>query len=156
MANKTPAEVLLQRGRIGRFLSVGVLGALVETVVVAVLTVFFGVGALVAKAGGAEISITMMFFVNDRWTFAEDGDDSIIPTIRRWGRSHTVRVVGLSVAFSVLYALTALTSISIGFAGIELWPTLANGIGIVCGMVVNYVAESVFTWDILSETSSDI
>jgi len=61
-------------------------------------------------------------------------------------RSHLVRAVGLGVGFAVLYVLTSVVEFSLPVAGLELWPTVANVIGIGVGMVFNYVAESLFTW----------
>ena len=151
-----PLELLQDRlralaaaGRIGRFVSVGVAGATLETVVVALLT--SGVLArtappLLAKAVGAEASITLMFLVNDRWTFAGAGEAGFVSRCRRYGRSHLVRVGGLSVAFVTLFALTTWTDITVLVGGADLWPTVANALAIGAGMTLNYVAESLVTW----------
>ena len=151
-----PLELLQDRlralaaaGRIGRFVSVGVAGATLETVVVALLT--SGVLArtappLLAKAVGAEASITLMFLVNDRWTFAGAGEAGFVSRCRRYGRSHLVRVGGLSVAFVTLFALTTWTDITVLVGGADLWPTVANAVAIGAGMTLNYVAESLVTW----------
>jgi putative flippase GtrA len=42
--------------------------------------------------------------------------------------------------------LTSWTDVALVVAGVNLWPTLANGVGIGVGMTLNYVAESLFTW----------
>jgi putative flippase GtrA len=144
-----PFEALVSGVRIGQFVSVGAVGATAETIVVAALTTgLLGVSVLplAAKAVGAELSITLMFLVNDAWTFAEEGAAGRDSLVRRWLRSHLVRLGGLAVGFSVLFALTELTTVSVVLFGADVWPTLANGIGIGCGMVLNYVFESVFTW----------
>lgn len=146
MATNSTSKALLERTRIGQFVSVGAVGATIETTLVAVLTAFVGVGPLVAKAVGAEASVSAMFVVNDRWTFADAGAGGATAFARRWGKSHLVRAVGLSVAFAVLYVLTGVIDVSVPVWGIELWPTVANIIGIGVGMVVNYIAESLFTW----------
>jgi putative flippase GtrA len=135
--------------RIGRFVSVGVAGATLETVIVALLT--SGVLALTApplaaKAVGAEASITLMFLLNDRWTFADEGEGDIASLLGRYGKSHLVRLGGLSVAFAALFVLTSLTDVRLLVAGADLWPTVANGIAIGVGMTLNYVAESLLTW----------
>ena len=135
--------------RIGRFVSVGVAGATLETVIVALLT--SGVLAttappLAAKAVGAEASITLMFLLNDRWTFADEGEGGVVSLLRRYGKSHLVRLGGLSVAFVTLYVLTSLTGLSLVVRGADLWPTVANAIAIGVGMTLNYVAESLVTW----------
>ncbi|MFC7131170.1 GtrA family protein [Haloferax chudinovii] len=148
MATDSKLNALVHRARIGQFVSVGVVGATIETLIVAILTAFLGVGPLVAKAIGAETSISTMFVVNDRWTFAGEGDVGITAFVRRWGKSHLVRVVGLSVAFGVLYILTSIVNFELPIADVNLWPTAANIMGIGAGMIINYVAESLFTWDV--------
>jgi len=132
--------------RIGQFLSVGVVGATLETAVVALLTTTVGAGALAAKAVGAELSISTMFLLNDRFTFGGEGAAGIAAVVGRWARSHLVRIGGLAVAFATLYLLTTHTEITLFVAGRDLWPTVANLVGIGVGLVLNYVAESLFTW----------
>ncbi|MFO7834892.1 MAG: GtrA family protein [Halohasta sp.] len=146
MATESPLSALVHRARIGKFVSVGALGATIETIVVAVLTTAAGIDPLAAKAVGAELSISTMFVVNDQWTFADDGEGGVAAFGRRWGRSHLVRLVGLAVGFAVLFVLTSRLRFSLPVAGADLWPTVANGIGILVGMGFNYVAESLFTW----------
>ena len=55
MATKSPLSALAHRVRIGKFVSVGALGATIETAIVALLTTTAGVGPLAAKAVGAEL-----------------------------------------------------------------------------------------------------
>ena len=148
MATDSRVAALAHRARIGKFVSVGALGAGIETVIVALLTTLAGVGPLAAKAVGAEASITTMFVVNDRWTFAEEGGAGALAVARRWVKSHLVRAVGLVVAFAVLWLLTSVVAFELLVLGVDLWPTVANGVGIAVGMVINYVAESLFTWRI--------
>ena len=143
------ARALVAAERIGQFVSVGVAGATLETVIVALLT--SGVLAttlppLAAKAVGAEASITLMFLLNDRWTFADEGEGGLASLLRRYGKSHLVRLGGLSVAFAALFVLTSLTDVSLVVGSADLWPTVANGIAIGVGMALNYVAESLLTW----------
>ena len=135
--------------RIGQFVSVGVAGATVETVIVALLTAGLAAPPLAAKALGAETSISLMFLLNDRYTFADEGEVGLAAVGRRWGRSHLVRLGGLTVAFVVLWLLTARTDVRLVIAGADFWPTVANVVGIGVGMVLNYVAESLFTWRVL-------
>lgn len=144
------ADVLLERARIGQFVSVGVVGAVVETIIVLVLTAGFSVTAVPAKVVGAEASITTMFLVNDNWTFSGEGRPGLLRTGRRWVKSHLVRTVGILIAFGVLYLLTSHTDVTLVVEGYRLWPTVANLIGIACGLFVNYLFESVFTWRVLS------
>ncbi|WP_254823202.1 GtrA family protein [Haloglomus halophilum] len=145
-------RALASAGRIGQFVSVGVAGASLETVIVALLTGGFVVEAvlagqpLVAKAVGAEASITLMFLLNDNWTFADHGGAGPVALVRRWVKSHLVRSVGLAVAFATLFVLTSWTDVTLVVAGGDVWPTLANAIGIGVGLTINYVAESLVTW----------
>jgi putative flippase GtrA len=134
--------------RFGQFVSVGAVGATVESIILAILTAGFGVVPQIAKVVGAEASITLMFLLNEQWTFSEAGAAGIVPFVRRLLRSHFVRLGGLVVGFAVLTLLTDYTSIQLLIAGADFWPTVANGIGIGCGMVLNYLAESLFTWRI--------
>jgi putative flippase GtrA len=140
----SPLSALASRVRIGQFVSVGVAGATLETVLVAALTAGYGAAPLAAKAVGAEASISLMFLLNDRVTFAEEGGEGGI--VRRFARSHAVRLGGLAVGFAVLTLLTEFTDVRLVVAGADLWPTVANGVGIGLGMVLNYLAESLFTW----------
>ncbi|GAB3319254.1 GtrA family protein [Haloplanus rallus] len=139
-------EELYSGIRFGQFASVGAVGATAETVVVAVLTAGYGVLPQLAKAVGAEVSITLMFLINDRWTFAEAGAAGWLPRGRRYLKSHLVRAGGLFVGFAVLTALTSWTDVTLVVAGADLWPTVANAIGIGCGMLLNYLTEGLFTW----------
>ncbi|TSD15646.1 GtrA family protein [Haloglomus irregulare] len=145
-------RALASAGRIGQFVSVGVAGASVETVLVALLTAGFVLDPpfagrpLLAKAVGAEASITLMFLLNDSWTFADHGGAGPAALVRRWVTSHLVRSVGLAVAFGTLFVLTSWTDVRLVVAGGNVWPTIANGIGIGVGLSINYVAESLVTW----------
>jgi putative flippase GtrA len=145
-------RALASAGRIGQFVSVGVAGASLETVLVALLTGGFVVDPLLAgrplaaKAVGAEASITLMFLLNDNWTFADHGGAGPLALVRRWVKSHLVRSVGLAVAFATLFVLTSWTDIRLVVAGGDIWPTVANAVGIGVGLSINYVAESLVTW----------
>lgn len=141
-------RALSSRTRIGQFVSVGAAGFAAETAIVLVLTTVFGVFAQGAKAVGAEVSITLMFVLNERWTFSEAGATGSGPFLRRLFKSHLVRLGGLVVGFTVLTLLVDFTSIRLMVAGADLWPTVANGIGIGCGLTLNYLTESLFTWRI--------
>jgi putative flippase GtrA len=140
---------LLSGVRFTRFASVGAAGAFVETVIVALLTTAVATPPLAAKAVGAEASISLMFLLNDRYTFEEEGAAGTAALVRRWARSHLVRIGGLAVAFATLWLLTARTDVAVLVAGRDLWPTIANVVGIGVGLTLNYVAESVFTWRVL-------
>jgi putative flippase GtrA len=137
---------LLSTVRFGKFASVGAAGAALETAIVTVLTVIFGIYGLFAKAVGAEASISLMFLLNEHWTFAEEGPEDRRSLLARYLRSHLVRAGGLALAFLVLAALLELTDVALLVAGRDFWPPVANLLSIGVAMSVNYVAESLFTW----------
>jgi putative flippase GtrA len=155
MSDELAIGPLLSRVRFGQFVSVGVAGASLETLVVALLTAGIvadlTVAPLAAKAVGAEASISLMFLINDRWTFATEGERGLRSLLQRYAKSHAVRLLGLTVAFGTLFLLTARTDVRLVLAGANLWPTVANAVGIGAGMVVNYVFESLFTWRVHDE-----
>ncbi|WP_255150483.1 GtrA family protein [Halorarius halobius] len=139
-------RALARVDRIGQFVSVGVAGASLETAIVFLLTGLWTLQPLPAKAVGAEASITLMFLLNDQWTFADEGEAGLVSLGRRYLKSHVVRLGGLAVAFATLYVLTSWTDVRLVVAGANLWPTVANVVGIGVGMTLNYVAESLLTW----------
>ena len=138
-------DALLSGTRIGQFLSVGVAGASLETTVLFLLDPVLGLPFLVAKAVGAEASITLMFLLNDNWTFDTASDASVV---RRWLRSNSVRVVGVGIAAGIGQALVTFADPGVVVAGFDIWAPVANLAGIGVAMIVNYVAESLFTWRI--------
>jgi putative flippase GtrA len=143
MITKSKINQLVQLTRISQFVSVGVTGAIIESVVIAILTIGIGSSPLVAKVIGAELSISTMFIINDKWTFATEGGVGYFSQIIRWVKSHFVRIGGLTVSFTVLYILINLTEYSIIIFEADFWPVVANMIGIGVGLVLNYIAESI-------------
>ena len=139
-------EKLLSATRFGKFISVGASGAMVETTIVTLLTVLFGVYGLFAKAIGVEASITFMFLINEHWTFTEAGDPGRRSFLGRYLRSHLVRSGGITVAFLVYAALLHLVDVSIMIGGSDFWPAIANVFSIGVAFPLNYVAEGLFTW----------
>ncbi|MFB6174267.1 MAG: GtrA family protein [Halobacteriales archaeon] len=131
--------------RFGQFLSVGVAGAVLDTATVVVLTTEFGLYRGVSKLIGAELAILLMFAINERWTFADEGASGTLPLLRRVLTSNLVRAGGVAVA-TVVFVLVSGLDVTLPVGGERLWLALANGIGIGAGFVVNYVAESLFTW----------
>lgn len=123
--------------RFGQFVSVGATGAIVDNIALAGFVEFGGLDPLVAKIIAAEIAIVVMFTINERWTFANFGAVGIIPLIWRFLRSNVVRIGGVAVA---------LVTLAILHTGLGIWYLAANIIGIGIGFVVNYCAESLFTW----------
>ncbi|WP_135819869.1 GtrA family protein [Halostella litorea] len=131
--------------RFGQFASVGAVGAVCDNAVLGVL-LQFGVGPELAKLAGAETAIVVMFLINERWTFADEGAPGAGPLLRRFLTSNLVRAGGVLVATAVFSQVYRNFDVTIGLFGVDLWFLAANLVGIAAGMVVNYVAESLFTW----------
>ena len=131
-------RALLSPVRFTQFLSVGIVGLLVDNVSLVVLVQSTDLAPHVAAFPSKELSITVMFLLNERWTFAEtENGDSRLGV--RFLKSNLVRSVGAAVGIGVLYLLTQ-------FLGI--WYVAANVAGVGVGFLFNYVLESLFTWGI--------
>jgi putative flippase GtrA len=132
--------------RFGQFVSIGVLGAICENIVLLGLVEALAVTPEIAKLVGAETSIIVMFAANERWTFADEGKSGLRWLVRRFLTSNLVRAGGVVVGTAVFSALIRWTDITLLLAGIDFWLLGANAIGLAAALLVNYVAESLFTW----------
>jgi putative flippase GtrA len=150
----TALDALRSRVRFGKFVSVGVVGAVCDTTVLVVLTEVFGVLPELATLAGIETAILVMFAINERWTFAEQGRVGTRSLLRRALRSHGVRAAGSTTQFLVFVAVYRGLAVPLTVAGLDLWLLVAKGGGIGVGMVVNYVFESLFTWQVHAEEST--
>jgi putative flippase GtrA len=133
--------------RFGRFVSVGAVGALCDNAVLLALATV-GVMPELAKFAGIETAILVMFALNERWTFAGAGASGLVPTVRRLATSNVVRVGGIAVQLVVFSTVYRRLHVDLTALGLDLWLLVASAAGIGCGMVVNYVTESLFTWRI--------
>lgn len=138
--------VLFSSVRFGQFVSVGAIGAVGDNTVLALFTLGFGVPELWAKAAGIETAILLMFLLNDRWTFADVGASGSGSFASRLLKSHLVRSGGVTVQLLVYWFLTQYLTITLLVADTELWFLAASPISIGVAMSVNYVFETLFTW----------
>ncbi|ELZ58743.1 MULTISPECIES: GtrA family protein [unclassified Haloferax] len=145
-------SALVSGTRFGKFASVGAVGAVFDLSLSSLLIVFFGVANELAKLAGAELAIVVMFVINDRWTFAGAGSDLLAAKVRRFVKSNLVRSGGLLVQVLVVRALGEVP-LSIPVAGIDLWELIPLPLAIGASMLLNYVAESLFTWRIATRSS---
>jgi putative flippase GtrA len=141
-------EALVSGVRFGQFLSVGVVGAVSDNTVLAVLRLGFGVPELWAKAAGIETAILVMFLVNEHWTFSGDGESGTVPFLTRLGKSHLVRSGGVTVQLVVYWLLTTKLTIELVIGGVDLWFLAASPIAIAAALSINYIFESLFTWQV--------
>lgn len=130
-------DALASGVRFGQFISVGITGALVETVLITILTGPASVALLPAKLVSTEISILLMFFINDRWTFSRQGKTELVSLLKRILKSNFIRIGGVAVATTVLLVLSKQFGLLV---------PVANIIGIGAGFLVNFVFESLVTW----------
>jgi len=144
----TSLGALASRLRFGKFVSVGVVGAVCDTAVLLFLVEVVGLLEEVAVLIGIETAILVMFLINDSWTFAGEGSTDRRSWLGRLVRSHAVRSGGSLTQFVVFVTLYRLFFVSLQIFGIDAWLLVAKGSGIVVGMLVNYVFESLFTWQV--------
>lgn len=144
-------DTLVSPSRFGQFISVGAAGAVVDLTVSSALTITGVAPPEWAKVGGAECAIVLMFLINDRWTFTDYGTPGVGPTLRRLLRSNLVRSVGLVVQFVVVKGLTQL-DFTITLGQMNIWALVTMPIAIGCAVLVNYVAESLLTWQVQTDT----
>jgi putative flippase GtrA len=143
------SDELLSGKRFGQFVSVGAVGAVFDLTVSTVLTLWVGVLAEVAKLVGAEVAIIVMFLLNDRWTFANEGASGFFPSLRRLLKSNLVRSGGLALQFLIVRVLRQM-DVSVVVAGFDFWQVIPLPLAILASMLVNYVAESLLTWRVTS------
>ena len=140
-------RALAHAGRLGQFISVGVVGTVCDNIVSIYLNEL-GVFPELAVALGIETAIVVMFLINDRWTFAEEGGDTLRDYGRRFATSHLVRTGGILVQLAVFSAIYRLFFTELSLFGLDGWFVVAKVSGVVLGGVVNYVAESLLTWKV--------
>ncbi|WP_248908564.1 GtrA family protein [Halocatena marina] len=131
--------------RFGQFASVGVVGAICDNLVLA-LGLSFEMTPELAKIAGAETAIIVMFWINEHWTFGEEGKEGIRPLIRRLLTSNVVRLGGVLVATVIFSVVYRQIDVRISLVDWDVWFLVANGCGIIAGLVVNYILESTVTW----------
>jgi putative flippase GtrA len=122
--------------RMGQFVSVGVIGALVDSVVLIGLVEGLSLAPTVAKVGSWEAAVVVIFALNERWTFSEWGQAGLRSLGRRFLTSNVIRVGGFLVTVAVLGVLV----------DFGVWYVLANVLGIGAGFVLNYAFETLLTW----------
>jgi putative flippase GtrA len=140
-------DALLSGRRFGKFASVGVVGAVFDVTTATALREL-GVFPELAVFVGIEVAIVVMFLLNDNWTFAEEGAAGVGAAARRLLRSNLVRAGGILVQLATFGFLFRVVALELQVAGVDGWFVLSKVAGIGAGMVVNYVAESVVTWQV--------
>ncbi|WP_142859692.1 GtrA family protein [Salinigranum halophilum] len=140
-------DSLLSGRRFGKFASVGVVGAVFDVTTATVLREV-GVFPELAVFIGIEVAIVVMFLLNDKWTFAEQGAAGLGAAFRRLARSNLVRIGGILVQLATFGFFFRVVALELTVAGIDGWFVVSKVAGIGTGMLVNYVAESLVTWQV--------
>ena len=147
-------DELVSGTRFGKFVSVGVIGAISDNAVLALLGLGLGVPEMLAKAAGIETAILVMFLVNEHWTFASAGRPGRVPFLRRLTKSHLVRSGGVAIQLVIYWYLTQRLTVTLEVFGVDLWFLAASPIAIGVAMFANYVFESLFTWRVHDDTAT--
>ncbi|GAA0249514.1 GtrA family protein [Haladaptatus pallidirubidus] len=153
-------EAVISIVHFGQFLSVGAVGTVCDNIVLLLLSET-GIAAalaatlkisdsslIVAKIVSIETAIVVMFLLNEHWTFGDEGAAGTSALFHRLGKSHIVRTGGVAVQLIVFTTVYRVFNVTLSLMGIDLWLLIANGCGIVIGMIINYISESLFTWRI--------
>ncbi|PSQ42211.1 hypothetical protein BRD17_09180 [Halobacteriales archaeon SW_7_68_16] len=130
---------LLSRTRFGKFASVGAIGAVFDNATLVALTETGLFDPSIGVFVSAEVAIVVMFVLNDRYTFAEEGEDGVRSVARRFLTSNVVRAGGTLVGIAVFQLLLFVVTV-------PFWYLAANVTRIGVGFVVNYVTENLLTW----------
>ncbi|PSH01397.1 MAG: GtrA family protein [Nanohaloarchaea archaeon QH_8_44_6] len=134
MGYQNRIKELLNLERISKFTFIGFIGLLVDNGVIFLLEQNTEMMIEVAKLISAELSIILMFLLNEKWTFNTQKDG-----LWRFLKSNLVRSGGVIVALVVLKVLYDLFGTPV---------IIANTAGIIAGFGFNYVFESLYTWKI--------
>jgi putative flippase GtrA len=140
-------DELAHARRIRRFVSIGAVGFCFDVATATALSEF-GLFPELAALIGIEISVVIMFLLNDNITFATEGLAGIIPTFRRLLKSNLVRIGGITVQLLVFSGFYRGINVTFIVASVDAWFIVSKVAGVGVGMIVNYVAESLFTWRI--------
>jgi putative flippase GtrA len=144
-------DALVSGVRFGQFVSVGAIGAVFDVTTLVLLTELAGVPAAYANVASIETAILVMFAVNEHWTFADEGGGGARSLGRRLVRSHVVRAGGSTLQYVLLVAVYYRVAVNLTVAGVDLWLVAVKGGAIAVAMLVNYVFESLFTWQVHRE-----
>jgi len=141
-------EALISGVRFGQFVSVGAVGAAFDVTTLLLLTELAGLPAAVANVLSIETAILVMFTVNEHWTFADEGGDDGRSLAGRLVRSHVVRAGGSTLQYLLFVGVFYSFAVDLTLAGLDLWLVAVKGGAIAVAMLVNYVLESIFTWQV--------
>ncbi len=129
-------NIRLEFARFLKFAVVGIVGVVVNTVALYLLTTFvFGERLYLAAAAiSLELSILNNFYLNEYWTFR---DKAAAGVSQRLVKFHGSRLLGAATTLLVLYFLTDL---------LHIYYLLSNLVGVGAGTLVNYLTSRFWVW----------
>jgi putative flippase GtrA len=129
LSNKTLVQFFI-------FGLVGTSGALINTLILYVLTVFGGLHYLVAAAIATQVAIISNFIGNNVFTFKHEPQTK--PLAKRFITFQAVSMIGLVLTLTMLWGLTN----AFGMEYLLVW----NLVAIVFTFIVNFTLNKAFTW----------
>jgi dolichol-phosphate mannosyltransferase len=129
--------IRLEFARFLKFAVVGIVGVVVNTVALYLLTTFvFGERLYLAAAAiSLELSILNNFYLNEYWTFRDKTAAGGVS--QRLVKFHGSRLLGAATTLLVLYFLTDL---------LHIYYLLSNLVGVGAGTLVNYLTSRFWVW----------
>lgn len=124
-------------GRFLKFALVGVLGLVVNTAFLYLLTTYvFGEALYMLSAAiSLELSILNNFYFNERWTFRDRSFSDAL--FGRLVKFHVSRILGAVTTLTALYLLTE---------HLKIYYLLSNIVGVGFGTLVNYLTSRFWVW----------
>ena len=122
--------------RFSKFILVGASGVIVNEGLLALFLYGFHINVSWANAIGIEASILSNFVLNHQFTFADRKGAGVKSYLEKMAKFNAASLLGAGVNWTVRLALTN--------AGLE--PLLANLVGIVLAMLLNYFIANLWTW----------
>lgn len=120
-----------------RYMSVGGAGAVLNMIILFLLTEFAGLHYLVSAGIAVETGILTTFILHDHWTFPEHGRAESRAIAERLGKYHSVALVGGGVNWVLLALFTEVFGV---------YYLVANGLAILLAFLWNYAGNVLWTW----------
>lgn len=123
-----------------RFGVVGVLNTLINLLVLYILTEFFGVYYLVSAIFAFIVAVTNSFILNKIWTFEEKIKHKVYS---RYFKFIIISLIALIFNLALLYLLVEY---------FKIWYMLAQLIGVVLNLIINFLGNKLWTFKNESKT----
>jgi dolichol-phosphate mannosyltransferase len=133
MINYIKQILRLSDYRVLKFMTVGVIGIIVNNGILWLLISTFGIQPLLADLVSIEASILSNFIMNNFWTFKDRQSGSLLHRLVKY---HLSVAAGALANFSIFMILNSL----------GLHYIVANTIGILFGFILNYIFSEMIVW----------